>query len=467
MNWGYTSVTTNVASPQTLGKSITVSANVKGATSGLKYKFVWEKDNWKEWGVIQDLSTKNSAVWKPTKVGNYVLHVDVRDTSGHTITMTKKFNIQNVSWNPGELEISPKEIETGKEVTLKQTIKSSAVNLPLQYKFVWEKDNWKEWGVIREFSSKNSVKWVPTVTGKCTIHVDVKDDTGKVVTKQSVVNVQKGTWKYVEIKPNKKSPQYINDRIKLEVLTDGNAYGVQYKFVWQKNNWKEWGVIRSFSPENSATWIPKESGNYTIIVDMKDLDGKVLTKEISYEIGKSYFESVQITPDTAQNVGGKIHIKADYKGATAKTQYKFVWQKDDWREWGVISPMSNKNSVDWVPKSIGNYTICVDVKNDEGKIQTKTKSFPVGGWIYKDIEISKKTNTSYLIQPKIQGNTSGFTYKYVWQKNNWKEWGIIKNFSSDDSAEWKPKTSGNYTICVDVKDANGKVITTQKQYQIK
>ena len=51
--------------------------------------------------------------------------------------------------------------------------------------------------------------------------------------------------------------------------------------------------------------------------------------------------------------------------------------------------------------------------------------------------------------------------------NYWIEWGIIKNFSSDDSAEWKPKTSGNYTICVDVKDANGKVITTQKQYQIK
>ena len=467
LNWGYTSVTTNVASPQTLGKSITVSANVKGATSGLKYKFVWEKDNWKEWGVIQALSTKNSAVWKPTKVGNYVLHVDVRDTSGHTITMTKKFNIENVSWNPGELEISSKEIEIGKEVTLKQTIKSSADNLPLQYKFVWEKDNWKEWGVIREFSSKNSVKWIPAVMGKCTVHVDVKDDTGKVVTKKSMVDIQKGTWKYVEIKPNKKSPQYINDRIKFEVLTDGNAYGVQYKFVWQKNNWKEWGVIRSFSPENSATWIPKESGNYTIIVDMKDLDGKVLTKEISYEIAKSYFDSVQITPDTAQNVGGKIHIKANYKGATAKTQYKFVWQKDDWKEWGVISPMSNENSVDWVPKSIGNYTICVDVKNDEGKIQTKTKSFPVGGWIYKDIEISKKTNTSYLIQPKIQGNTSGFTYKYVWQKNNWKEWGIIKNFSSDDSAEWKPKTSGNYTICVDVKDANGKVITTQKQCQIK
>ena len=467
LNWGYTSIKTNIPSPQTLGKSITVSANVKGATSGLKYKFVWEKDNWKEWGVIQGLSTKNGTTWKPTKAGKYVLHVDVKDTEGHTFTLTKQFQIENVLWTPGELDVSTKEIEIGKEILLKQNIKSSATDLPLKYKFVWEKDNWKEWGVIREFSSQNDVKWTPTTIGNCNIHVDIKDDAGKVITKKTEVKVKKGTWKFIGITANKKSPQYINDSINFEVNTDGNAHGVEYKFVWQKNNWKEWGVIRNFSLDNSVTWIPKSSGNYTIIVNIKDLDGKVLTKEITYEIAKSYFDSVQITPDTEQNVGGKIHIQANYKGATQKTQYKFVWQKDNWKEWGVISPLSDKNSVDWIPKSIGYYTICVDVKDEEGKIETKTKSFTVGGWIYNDVEIRKKTNNSYVIQPLIQGNTTGFTYKYVWQKDNWKEWGVIKDFTSEKSMEWKPNKAGKYTICVDVKDANGNVVTKQKQYQVK
>ncbi len=467
LNWSYTGISTNLSSPQTLGKSITVSADVKGTTSGLKYKFVWEKDNWKEWGVIKDLSSTNSAAWKPSKAGNYVLHVDVKDASGYTATMTKKFEIGNVSWEPGELTTSPKKVEMGKEVTLTQNIKSSASNLPLQYKFVWEKDNWKEWRVIRDFSSKNSVNWKPPVNGKCTIHVDIKDDAGKVRTKSTAIQIDRGTWKFVKIEPSKKAPQYVGEKINFEVITEGNSSGVQYKFVWQKDNWKDWAVIQNFSTKNSADWIPRESGTYKIIVDMKDLDGKVTTKEITYEIEESYFDSVEITPDTKQNVGGKIHIRANYKGETSKTQYKFVWQKDNWKEWGVISELSNKNGVDWVPKSTGNYTICVDVKDEKGKVQTKTKSFPVGEWTYEGVEFTKKSDGTLKIQPEIKGNTSGFTYKYVWQKDNWKEWGIIKDFSSSSSVEWEPKTSGTYTMIVDVKDANGKVVTKQTQYTIK
>ena len=467
LNWSYTGIETNLSTPQALGKQITVSAKVGGTTSGLKYKFVWEKDNWKEWGVIQNLSTKNSAVWKPTKVGNYVLHVDVKDPSGHTITLTKKFEISNVSWEPGSLTTSPKKIEMGKEVILTQDVKTSAEELPLQYKFVWQKDNWKEWGVIRDFSSQNSVKWKPEVIGKCTIVVDVKDNAGKVHTKNTVINIEKGTWKYVRIESDKKSPQYSGDEINFTVVTEGNLYGVQYKFVWQKDNWKEWGVIQNFSTKNSAKWTPTKSGTYKIIVDMKDLNGKVTTHEITYKIADSYFDSVQITPDTVQNVGGKIHIKANYKGGTSKTQYKFVWQKDNWKEWGVISGLSSKNGADWVPKTTGTYTICVDVKNDKGEVQTKTKTISVGEWTYESVNINKKSNNVFQIHPTIKGNTGGFTYKYVWQKNNWKEWGVIKDFSESSSIEWKPLAKGNYTICIDVKDANGKVVTKQKQYAIK
>ena len=83
------------------------------------------------------------------------------------------------------------------------------------------------------------------------------------------------------------------------------------------------------------------------------------------------------------------------------------------------------------------------------------------------MEFTKKSDGTLKIQPEIKGNTSGFTYKYVWQKDNWKEWGIIKDFSSSSSVEWEPKTSGTYTMIVDVKDANGKVVTKQTQYTIK
>ena len=467
LDWSYDGISTSLSSPQLMGKQISLSANVGGKINGLRYKFIWEKDGWKEWGVIQNFSTKNKASWKPIKAGDYVLHVDVCDMNGYTFTMKKEFKINNLSWKWGDLLTSSSKVEIGKEVTLTQKIESSIKELPLEYKFVWQKDGWKEWGVIRGFSTKNSVKWIPEISGECTIVVDVKDSTGEVKTKSKVINIEKGNWKYVKINPDKKAPQYVGEKINMEVKTEGNAYGVQYKFVWQKDNWRKWGVIQNFSLKNCADWIPQEEGDYKILVDIRDLSGKITTHSIEYKVLRGDFNSIQIIPATKQTVGGKIHIKADYKGSTSGMQYKFVWEKDEWKEWGVIRGFSSKNSVDWIPKKVGKYTIHIDILNSKGNIEKKSTVISVGQWDYESITISKKGDNVFQVQPIIKGNTSGFEYKYVWQKNNWKEWGVLKSFSSNSMLEWKPKTKGTYTICVDVKDGNGKVITRQNQYVVK
>ena len=80
--------------------------------------------------------------------------------------------------------------------------------------------------------------------------------------------------------------------------------------------------------------------------------------------------------------------------------------------------------------------------------------------------MNKNQNGELEIKPIIQGNTTGFTYKYVWQKNNWKEWGVIKDFSGQEKMSWKPNGKGQYTMVVDVKDAAGNVKTVSKVFNI-
>ena len=466
-NWSYAGVKTNVKSPSALKTQIGLSADVKGTTSGLKYKFVWQKDNWKEWGVIKDFSSTNSATWMPAKAGNYEIIIDVKDKDGFVSTKTKEYKIVEKAWEVQDTVFSPKGTEIGNTVKVTQNMKKvTEDNVQLQYKFVWQKDNWKEWGIIRDFSTSNTVNWIPSVSGDCQIIVNIKDDRGNAATKTSNYHVQKGKWSFSEIAADKASPQIAGEKIKLTAKVHGNTTGLKYKFVWQKDNWKEWGVIQELSSKNTAEWTPKKSGTYTVYVDVKDSEGITTSYPKIFTVKSTGEITIQLQPNTNQNVGGKINIKALVGGSDSNTKYKFVWQKDNWKEWGVLQELSTKNSVDWIPKKEGTYTICVDVKQGNASVRTKTVQVKVGKWSYDEVSVNKKSNGELEIKPIIQGNTNGFTYKYVWMKNNWKEWGVIKDFSGNPKMSWKPNGKGQYTMIVDVKDAAGNVKTVNKVFNV-
>ncbi len=464
LGWEYKDIITSVQSPQLTNTSVKISPSISGNTSGLKYKFVWEKDNWKEWGVIQELSAKKSATWKPSKEGNYTLIVDIKDPSGYLISKTKTFKIVSDKWAPAEMIFSKKGVEIGEAVSITQKI-NGYTSGNFKYKFVWQKDNWKEWGVIRDFSAKNTVTWNPQVVGNCKIHVDIKDSSGKVITNVANYEVKSGTWRFTSITADKVSPQNLGETLNLKANLSGNVSGLKYKFVWQKDNWKEWGVIQNLSTKDTAVWTPKDAGTYTILVDIRDYFGKTITYSIQFRVN-AIFKSLQVTPKDLNNVGGKLNIKAVYQGSTSELQCKFVWEKDNWKEWGVIRDFSNKDNVDWIPPKEGKYTIYVDMKQGS-KTVTKTTSINVGKWKYTEVRVTRKSNGTYILKPLIVGNTNGFTYKYVWQKNNWKEWGVIRDFSTNNSVEWKPKSKGTYTVLIDVKDAAGHVITKSCAYVVK
>lgn len=466
-NWSYTGVKTSVTSPSALKARINLSADVKGTTTGLQYKFVWQKDNWREWGVIRDFSSTNSATWIPTKTGEYELIVDVKDKEGFVSTRRQAYRIVEKAWEVQNTVFSPTGAEIGNTIKITQNMKKvTEDNVNLQYKFVWQKNNWKEWGVIRDFSTSNTVNWIPEVSGDCQIIVNIKDDCGNAATKTSNYYVQKGKWTFSEIAADNPSPQIAGEKIKLTAKVYGNTAGLKYKFVWQKDNWKEWGVIQEFSSKNTAEWTPKKSGTYTIYVDVKDSDGATASYPKIFTVKSAGEVTIQLQPNTNQNVGGKVNIKALVGGSDSNTKYKFVWQKDNWKEWGVIQDLSTKNNTDWIPKKEGTYTICVDVKQGNTPAKTKTIQIKVGKWAYNEVSVNKKQNGELEIKPIIQGNTNGFAYKYVWMKNNWKEWGVIKDFSGNSMMSWKPNGKGQYTMIVDVKDAAGNVKTVNKVFNV-
>lgn len=571
--WKLQDIKFDKASPQEVSENINISADVESENTNLLYKYVWQKNDWKEWGVIRDFSEENEVSFTPDGLGKCTIVVNIKDQDGDVITKSKEYNVKTDIWKYDEIvtDYSSPQEKYSDPITI--TAKTSGETERLQYKFVWQKDDWREWGIIQNLSKKNTAVWQPKSTGKYTIYVDIKDADGITTTKRIPYEIIPVNWKYEAIKTTPEDVQKKENEVEIQAQTSGNTKGLQYKFVWQKDDWKEWGVIQEFSEKNTAVWkTPNKSGSYKIYVDVKDRDGKTRTKSLDYFVATQLWnpEEVVVNEGIEEQIYTKIPIEARVSGDTEGLQYKFVWKKgaadDDWgKEWGIIQELGSSNRTEkWYPKKSGIYTIYVDIKDVDGRKKTITKEYKVleapwkldeleiygspdrfvgdtlkveaktsgeteglqykfvcrrgSGWedwevvqdfstenqieipidkdkeynIYVDIkdnrgvtfdaETTKVRGHKYLsvkssstviskgqsvnVYPEITGEKGELQYKYVWQKDNWQKWGVIKEFSSSSSISWTPSEAGIYYIIIDVK-ANGKVQTKSVKIEVK
>ena len=458
-----------------LNEKISLQVKVDGNSEGLRYKYVWMKDNWSEWGVIRELDEQNAVEWEPKSPGEYSLLADVKDAEGKMITVNKKITVNWPTWKYVAFNVNENmACEVGKDILLDVEINGNTKGI--QYKFVWMKDNWSEWGVIQPFSEKSQAMFLPEKSGNYTFIVDIKDVKGTVTSKQVTARVFTEGWNFDSITTDPQSPQEkYSGPITLEAVTSGKTDNLQYKYVWMKDGWAKWGVLREFGKDSKIEWTPEESGKYTLFVDVKDKDGFVQTKSISYEITPVYWslDEVIVTPEKEQERGAEVSVEAKISGNTTGLLYKFVWMKDGWSEWGVIREFSEDASVEWqTPKKSGTYTIFVDVKDRDKETRTKTKEYKLVSqiWSLDGIDINsgmqEQIYRNIPIEAEVSGNTEDLLYKYVWMKDGWSEWGVIRDFAEDKEVTWFPKKPGKYTIIANVKDTDGNVKTTEQEYEV-
>ena len=81
------------ASSFTPGMKVELRANA--SNKNVKYKFVWQKDNWAKWGVAQDFSSSSTCSWTPQESGNYTIYCDVADSAGNESTSTCKVSLRS------------------------------------------------------------------------------------------------------------------------------------------------------------------------------------------------------------------------------------------------------------------------------------------------------------------------------------------------------------------------------------
>ena len=443
------------------GDTVSVSAEVAGETDGLQYKFYWQKQGTgadaEISGVIAGPSDKSSAEWTVDEGGTYKVSCDVIDSEG-IVTKSTTCNVERFTVDGLE---APSSARAGKGVSLKAKVSGDASGL--KYKFVWQKDGWKKWGVVGGSSQDSpEATWTPDEPGDYTVTLDVIDGSKAKHATARIEVYKKYLIKGVSLETEDGDVATVGSNCTIKVESEGDTSGLKYKFVWEKNNWSQWGSLRQFDSSNKCSWTPEVSGDVNIWVDIQDSNGAITTVHYPVSIQKESFTYCSLSCDSSLiELGNTIGVKADASGNTNYLMYRFVWSRNNWAEWGVAQS-SRINTLLWTPSKPGDYTVYCDVIASDGSATTKTVSFSVFDYLMPTA-ISTDGNWSWGIRANLgtlaAEKTGQFNFKFVYANADWSKWGVLKSGSSINDAYFNPSslglTSGTWNIYVDVQYPDG------------
>lgn len=175
--------------------------------------------------------------------------------------------------------------------------------------------------------------------------------------------------------------------------------------------------------------------------------------------------------ESGQTAGTPIVLTASAIGGTGSYQYKFYYKNES--QTSVIQDFSSADTANFMTETAGNYTLLVDVKDPSGKTATKSITDfqitetpkPVVKYFETDKASGQFPKTSIILCAEGSDGKAPYQYKFYYQYGA--ETTTIENFSTTNTADFKPTQAGKYELTVEIKDSRGNIATkTIENYQI-
>ncbi len=264
-----------------------------------------------------------------------------------------------------ELEITASKNETDKQVTF--TAAASGGASGYTYKFIVYNKTTGTWGVVQNYSDKNTCTWTKGSAGDRDFYVDVKDADGNVV-RSKALNVKIENNKPTAVLIPGVTALSAGDKLTLTASTDKT--GCTYKFLIYNPATNQWFKLQDFSSKNTCTWTAGSNGTRQFYVDVKDASGNVTrSKVVNVTIGGEGTLSVKTTVSAnTSKPGDKITFTAAATGGKAGYTYKMVVYNKTTKTWGLIQNFNANNKITWTAGSTGDREFYIDVKDASGKV---------------------------------------------------------------------------------------------------
>ena len=266
------------------------------------------------------------------------------------------------------LTITASKTEADKTVTF--TAEAAGGKEGYTYKFIVYNKTTGTWGVVQNYSSKNTCTWTKGSAGDRYFYVDVKDAAGNVVRSEALNVKIEATAPKVTLTG---SSETVNAGAKLTLTAQTTlGSGCTYKFIIFNPATNQWFKLQDFSSSNTFTWTAGSDGTRQFYVDVKDADGNVTrSKVLNVTIGSGSADRLTVNAtvsDNTTNVGEKITFTAHGIGGKAGYTYKMVVYNKTTKTWGLVQNFSSNNAITWVAGSAGDREFYIDVKDADGNV---------------------------------------------------------------------------------------------------
>ena len=245
----------------------------------------------------------------------------------------------------------------------------------------------------------------------------------------------------------------------------GGKEGYTYKFIVYNKTTGTWGLVQNYSSKNTCTWTKGSAGDRYFYVDVKDAAGNVVRSEALNVKIEATAPKVTLTGSSETvNAGAKLTLTAQTTLGSGCT-YKFIIFNPATNQWFKLQDFSSSNTFTWTAGSDGTRLFYVDVKDADGNV-TRSKALNVtigngsANWLSVKATVSSntsKTGDKITFTAEGVGGKAGYTYKMVVYNKTTKTWGLVQNFSSNNTITWIAGTTGDREFYIDVKDADGNV----------
>ena len=256
------------------------------------------------------------------------------------------------------------------ETTIGLSVKATGGNGTLQYKFTCKNTVTNTEKLIRDYSNDSNAEWTPLTAGTYKVIVTVKDSKGN--TKEDSFEF-KIDPKYIDIVLNSlnldKTEVSAGEEISISADAKGGIGSLTYKFYYKKG--VEYTLIKDHSSEASIKWIPEESGEYYVYVDVMDSAGNIKCTSKKVTVSKKAVEITDVSVDkTTIRVGDSVNIITTAIGGS-NLQYR-VAVHDFENTWTTLHDFKDSNITAWKPDIADKYVIWVDVIDEDGNYDSKS-----------------------------------------------------------------------------------------------
>ena len=213
------------------------------------------------------------------------------------------------------------------------------------------------------------------------------------------------------------------------------------------------------------------AGTYNIRVYVKDAKGTKAYKDLTLKAtaAASTLKNTSKTNVTTVEAGKVVTITASATGGTKPYQFAVYIKKSTAKYFQTLRAFSTGTTIYFRPASVGTYTVTVKVKDNAGKVVSK--SFTVKATapaLVNKTTISATAITlgkSVTITGAAAGGTSPYQYAVFYKVTGTTTWTCIQSFKTNKSVTITPKAATTYTVRVKIKDAKNNVVN--KDFTIK